>query len=164
MRTGKGRFCALATMALGLGITGCFGDSILSAGAKIAGGQISQLTAGEIKILNETVVGVLSSTNPGFTVEPMTDEQADALSNFFKANGLDSIADFEQLQQTAENDPDSLEGLDELSAAYNGGDAFDGENFDFDQIFNALFGAFGGDGSVGGGSGGTTTTTTNNVE
>ncbi|MCB9856732.1 MAG: hypothetical protein H6818_13715 [Phycisphaerales bacterium] len=161
MKSRNLRFCALATMALGLGLTGCFGDSILSAGAKIAGGQISQLTAGEIKILNETVAGVLASTNPGFTAEPLTDDQATALSNFFKANNLNSISDFEQLQQTAENNPDSLEGLDELSAAFNGGDAFDGENFDFDQIFNALFGALGGDGNVGSGGG---TTTISNVE
>ena len=35
MQTGKVRFCALATMTLGLGLTGCFGESILSAGAKV---------------------------------------------------------------------------------------------------------------------------------
>ncbi|MCA9254665.1 MAG: hypothetical protein KDA33_03465, partial [Phycisphaerales bacterium] len=117
MQTGKVRFCALATMTLGLGLTGCFGESILSAGAKVAGGQISELTANEIKILNETVVGLLASTNPGFTAEPLTDAQASAISSFFKANDLNTIEDFEQLQQTAESNPDSLEGLDELAAA-----------------------------------------------
>lgn len=154
MKTRTGRFCALATMALGLGLTGCFGDSILSAGAKIAGGQISSLTSGEIKILNQTVTDVLAATNPGFTAEPLTDAQADALSTFFKANNLNTIEDFESLQQTAESNPDSLEGLDELSTAFNGGENFDSENFNFDDLFNSLFGALGGDGNVG--TGGTT--------
>ncbi|HPF40029.1 MAG TPA: hypothetical protein P5081_03780 [Phycisphaerae bacterium] len=159
MQTGKVRFCALATMTLGLGLTGCFGESILSAGAKVAGGQISELTANEIKILNETVVGVLASTNPGFTAEPLTDAQASALSSFFKANSLNTIEDFEQLQQTAESNPDSLEGLDELAAAFSDSETIDPDNFDFDQIFNALFGALGGQGTVGSG-GGTSVTNT----
>jgi hypothetical protein len=150
MQLRKGRFCALATMALGLGLTGCFGDSILSAGAKVAGGQIASLTSGEIKILNETVVGVLASTNPGFTAEPLTDAQATALSSFFKANNLNTIEDFETLKQTAESNPDALMGLAELSAAFGNGEGFTEENFDFDQIFNALFGALGGTGGVGG--------------
>lgn len=144
-------------MALGLGLTGCFGDSIISAGAKVVGGQISSLSTGEIKILNQTVIDVLASTNPGFTAEPLTDAQADALSNFFKANNLNTIEDFEALKTTAETNPDSLQGLSELEAAFAGSQNFDAENFDFDQIFNALFGALGGTGgttSMGGTTGG----------
>lgn len=162
MKTQKGRFCALATMALGLGLTGCFGDTILSAGAKVAGGQIASLTSGEIKILNETVVGVLASTNPGFTAEPLTDDQASALSSFFVANSLNTLEDFETLQQTAESNPESLMGLDELASAFGNGEDFNADDFDFDQIINALFGASGGTGGLGG-LGGTTTTTTNST-
>ena len=147
------RFCALATMALGLGLTGCFGETIISAGAKVAGGQIASLTSGEIKLLNEAVVGVLATTNPGFTAEPLTDEQATALSDFLKANNLNTLEDFEALQQTAESNPESLEGLDALATAFNNGEGINVEDFDFDQILSALFGTGGGTGGLGGSTG-----------
>lgn len=161
MRTRTGKLCALATMVLGIGLTGCFGESIVSAGAKVASGQISQLTSGEIKILNQTVTDVLASTNPGFTAEPLTDAQAEALSSFLKSNNLNTIEDFEALKTTAETNPESLQGLDELAAAFNNGQDYQGQDFDLDAIFNALFGASGGTGTVGTGTGTGTNTNTN---
>lgn len=155
------KFMALALSVAAVSSTGCFfGESILSAGAKLASGQISQLTAGELQILNQSVIGLLGSQNPGFDPQPLTTEQAEAVSNFLKANNLNTFEDFEALAKIAEENPELLEGLDELAAAFEGSDTnFDPDNFtqeDLDQLLAALFGGadLGGFGQVGqGGSG-----------
>ncbi len=164
--------CGLAVSS-----TGCFfGDSILSAGAKLASGQISQLTPGELQILNQTISGVLAADNPDLQIEPLTDDQATAVSSFLAANNLNTFEDFEALGETARNNPESLQGLDELAAAFEGsGTDFDPENFtedDLNELLGSIFGGTDGGaleellGGLGGGgttnTGGTPTTGTTN--
>lgn len=168
MKSTRRRICALMAVLLPVGVTGCFGDNILSAAAKLASGQISDLTAGEIKILNDLAIGVLQSQNPGFNAPALSDGQAEALSVFFKANQLNTVEDFQQLSQTAQTDPSAIQGLDALAQAFAGsGMSIDPNNFDpntIDEIFGAIFGGSGlGSGTGGGslqgsGSGGTTQT------
>jgi len=162
MKTKRQRFCALVALMLPVGITGCFGDSILSAGAKLLSGQISQLTAGEIMILNDTVVGVLKAENPGFNPPPLTSTQAGALSTFFQANTVNTIEDAQNLAKTAQTNPDAIQGLDELAAAFAGSDLnIDPNNVDsttIDQIFESIFGGSNTGGGTGGGTQGGTTT------
>jgi len=163
------KLSVMLVCGLAISSTGCFfGDSILSAGAKLASGQISTLTAGELQILNQTVAGVLAADNPDFQLEPLTDDQATAVSNFLAANELNTFEDFETLGETAQNNPESLQGLDELASAFEGSNTdFDPENFSEDDLNELLGAIFGGtDGSAlegllggGGGSGGVTPTT-----
>lgn len=157
MKNRKGTLCALATTVMSVTLlTGCFGESVLSAGAKVAGGQMASLTANEIKILNQTVLDLLAGENPGFTPEPLTDAQANAVSSFLQSNSLNTFEDFETLEEMIRNNPESIQGLDELEAAFaDQAENFDEENFDFDALINKIFGASGGTGGVGtGGSGG----------
>ncbi len=153
------KVCALFACGLSVSVTGCFGDNILSATAKLLGGQISQLTPAEIQILNEAVLGVIASQNPGFTPTPLTQPQAAALVSFFKANNINSFEDFERLKQQVADDPNAIQGLDELAAAFEGADTgIDENNVEetLDAIVQSLFGGTvtGGTGT-GTGSGGT---------
>ncbi|MCG8404772.1 MAG: hypothetical protein MI923_06195 [Phycisphaerales bacterium] len=154
MNSRKLKVCTLLTAMLAVSVTGCFGDNILSAGAKVAGGQISSLTAGEIQILSQTVNDILASENPGFEPVELTETQAQALTDFFSANELNTFEDFETLSQTAQSDPDSIQGLDELAEAFaDAGSDLDPDNLDpndLDEILQSIFGGLG----VGGGTGG----------
>jgi len=157
MRNRKGTLCALGVTALSVTmLTGCFGESILTAGAKVAGGQMSTLSGNEIQILNQTVIDLLSNENPGFEPEPLTDTQADAVANFLKVNSLNAFEDFDALQQQFETDPASIQGLAELEAAFaDSAQNFNEEDFDLDALVNTIFGANGGTGGIGtGGTGG----------
>lgn len=158
------RYCALVALLLPVGVTGCFGDNILSASSKLLSGQISQLTAGEVQILNDVVVGVLQSQNPGFNPPPLTDTQAGALVTFFQANTINTLEDAQALAETAQNNPEAIQGLEELAAAFAGTeldiDPNDIDADDIDEIFGAIFGGAGTGGGTGGGtqtSGGTET-------
>src|SRR5690606_16222977 len=94
----NGMMCGLMTSVLSVSmLTGCFGESVVSAGAKVAGGQITTLTVNEIKILNQTILDVLMSQNPGFEGKPLTDVQAHALLAFFIANDFNTLEDLEKL-------------------------------------------------------------------
>lgn len=163
MKTRRQRICALVAFMLPVGVTGCFGDNILSAGAKLLNGQISQLTAGEIMVLNDVVVGVLKAENPGFNPPPLTSTQAGALSTFFQANTINTVEDAQLLAQTAQADPTAIQGLPELATAFAGSDLnIDPNNIDsatIDQIFGSIFGGSSTGGGTGGGTqtGGTTT-------
>lgn len=156
MKTKRQRICALVALMLPIGVTGCFGDNILSAGAKLLSGQISQLTAGEIMILNEVVVEVIKAENPGFNPPPLTSTQAGALSTFFQVNTINTIEDAQQLATTAQNDPDAILGLAELAAAFAGSELdINTDNIDastIDEIFGAIFGGAGTGGGTGGGT------------
>ncbi len=149
-------------MILGLSavsMTGCGAESILSATAKILGGQISQLTAGEIQILNQTALNVIGSTLNVETT-PLTLAQAEAVSSFLKINDLNTIDDFTTLASQAESNPESIEGLDDLADAFQGTDFDDEGEFDPSQLgnlFQAILGGVntgGGGGTGGGGNGG----------
>ena len=156
MKTKRQRICALVALMLPIGVTGCFGDNILSASAKLLSGQISQLTGGEIQILNDVVVGVIKAENPGFDPPPLTSTQAGALSTFFQVNTINTIEDAQQLATTAQNDPDAILGLAELAAAFADSELnIDPDNIDsstIDQIFGSIFGGASLSGGTGGGS------------
>lgn len=83
------------------------GGSILSAGTKIAGGNISGLTPDEIQIIGD------AATSVNEQVPTLSDEQADAISEFLVANNINSVDDV----QAVVDDPGMLvipEGLEEL--------------------------------------------------
>lgn len=154
--------CALLVAGLSVSVTGCIGETIFSATAKLLGGQISQLTPTEIQLLNEAVLSVLRAQNPGFNPQSLTTAQATALSNFFKANNINSLEDIESLKSQVQNDPNAIQGLDELAAAFEGSDTgIDETNAEdsLDAIVQALFGGTGtgsngdGDGNGSGGDG-----------
>lgn len=79
------------------------GGSLISAGAKVAGGNLSSLTADEIQILADAV----ADFNPDFKQE-VTDDQAAAAVEFLKANDINTIEDLQQLIEKADADPDSI--------------------------------------------------------
>ncbi len=145
MKSKNYKLCALFTAMLGVGLTGCIGESILSAGAKLASGQIGALTAGEIIILNQTAADLISSQNPNAPAPPtLTTGQAQALTDFFSANDLNTVEDFQALAEKAQSDPDSIQGLDALAAAFAGSETdIDPDNFDpntLDDVFDTLLG------------------------
>lgn len=144
MKSRNRKRCALFAAMLGMGMTGCIGESILSAAAKVAGGQIASLTAGEIIILNQTFVDIVGSQDPNSTPPTLTTAQAQALADFFSANNLNTFEDFQALSVTAPNDPGSIKGLDALAAAFAGsGTDIDPDNFDpdsLDGVLNTLVG------------------------
>ena len=144
MRTKRQKLGALIVSVAAISVTGCFGESILSAGAKVAGGQMSQLTPNEIKILNQTVIDLLSADNPGFNPLALTDPQADAISNFLSVNELNTFEDIEAIVDLAQTNPEQIQGLEELAAAFEGTDTvIDPDNLDpstLDDVFGSLFG------------------------
>jgi hypothetical protein len=145
MKSRNQKLCALFTAMLGVGMTGCFGESIVSAGSKVAGGQIASLTAGEIIILSQTVADLIRSQDPNANPPTLTTEQAQALTDFFTANNLNTIEDFETLAETAQNAPDSIQGLDALAAAFAGSATeIDPDDFDADSLDELLGMLFGG--------------------
>src|SRR5215468_1941165 len=93
----------------GIGLTllmaaGC-GDNIVTATQKILNGQICQLSANEIKALNQSAVSIGAQQTPPVTVPTLTDAQAAALSNFAAQNGLCTQADLQNLQNRINNGP-----------------------------------------------------------
>lgn len=79
------------------------GGNLITAGAKIAGENISALTADEVQVLADTVA---SRTGSGLE---LTDEQAADAVSFIQTYDINTIADIEALVQQAEEDPDSIE-------------------------------------------------------
>ncbi len=138
----KDRCIVLVATALVVSAAGCFGESVVTAGSKVAAGQISTLSANEIKILNQTIIDVLTASDPTLTPTPLTDAQAEAVSAFFVANSLDTIEDFEALADASQTDPSSIQGLDALAAAFADSESeFDSDNIDegdLDAIFEAV--------------------------
>ena len=82
MRSMKQKACVVMVSMAVVVMTGCFGESILSAAAKVAGGQISTLTAGEIMILNQTASDLVGTADPSVQVPALTQPQAVAVSDF----------------------------------------------------------------------------------
>lgn len=80
------------------------GGNILSAGAKIVGGQLTGLTPDEVQIVTDTVADVAGATD----APQVTDEQAQAAVDFLRANNLNSIHDLSSFIEQAANDPDSV--------------------------------------------------------
>lgn len=85
------------------------GGSLISAGAKVAGSNMTDLTADEIQILGD----VIASRSTRFAGVEITDEQADAAVDFLDANNLDSVSEIKALVDNPGNItiPDSVQAL-----------------------------------------------------
>ncbi len=148
IRTGLGGVFVAAITA---GASGCFPSTVgdlMGAGIKVLNGQISTLTAGEVKALNAVAIGVINES-AGSNLQPLSDAQAQAVAGFFEANNLDTPEDFQQLADTAAQDPSSIQGLDELAAAFQGTETnLDPNNLDPDELQGLLESIFTGNSSL----------------
>ena len=120
--------CALGGLSL---LSGCIfptdprtsnqgGGNILTATGKIASGQLASLTPDEIQILADTA----AQANPQIPDIQLTDEQAQAASDFLKANNVNTVEDIQQLIEQAQQDPNSIVIPDSVLSLINAG-AFD---------------------------------------
>ncbi|MBK9119912.1 MAG: hypothetical protein IPM18_09985 [Phycisphaerales bacterium] len=102
-----------AAALLGTLVGGCpFGDprlnnqggtNLLQAAGKIAGDRLHTLNPDDIQILTDLALQVTEANFP-----PATDEQAQAVVDFIKANGITTVASLQDLIARAEQDPDSI--------------------------------------------------------
>ncbi|HVP12405.1 MAG TPA: hypothetical protein VMV94_14610 [Phycisphaerae bacterium] len=138
MRLLKTGLCVVLMACIGLAAGGCGTDPLVSAGLKVANNQISQLTGAEIKALSDAAMALINSQG-GQTGQPLTDAQAAAVANFLLVNGINTPEDMERVSQQAEADPTSLQGLDELAAAFNV-DPNDPDPYVVRHVFEQLFG------------------------
>ena len=89
------------------------GGSLLSAVAKLSEGQISTWTPDEIQIVGDTVCELDEQTED----TALSDEQASAIGEFLVANEIDTVAQWQDVADRAEEDPDSVvipDGAEEL--------------------------------------------------
>lgn len=118
MNTRRAVFCASLVSGAFL-FAGCIGldgrtsnqggGNILTAGAKVLAGNMTTLTADEIQVLGDEI----STRSTRFAGLEITDDQADAASEFLVANDLDTIAEIQALVANPGNIqiPDSVEAL-----------------------------------------------------
>jgi hypothetical protein len=139
MATRRAAACAGFSLVL-LMAAGC-GDNIVTATQKILNGQICQLSANEIKALNQSAVSIAAQQTPPVTVPTLTDAQAAALSKFAAENSLCTQADLQNLQSRINNGPPFV-GVDELAAAF--GASFDANAVDAEDIATIFRGFIGG--------------------
>lgn len=117
-------FCALLVSAscflaacIGLNprTTGQGGGTLITAGAKVLGGTMTTLTPDEIQLLGDQI----AARSTRFAGIEITDEQAEAASDFLVANDIDTIA---ELQALIDNPggieiPESVQALIDAGAA-----------------------------------------------
>ena len=129
------------------------GGNILTAGVKVATGQMTTLTQDEMQVLNDQVGSLLQAVDPNAPVQEMTNEQADGLIDFLQQNslpgssstGLNSIEDIQAFAEAAQADPSILVVPQTLIDAYTGTiDNIDTENINVDELFSQLLGGLGG--------------------
>jgi NAD(P)-dependent dehydrogenase (short-subunit alcohol dehydrogenase family) len=109
------RILLVCVLAVGVSVaaSGCGAFEVLtlaSAGAKLAAGDVGELTAAEWEVL--TGAAADATGTPALALTP---EEAAALVVFLDANNIQSFDDFENFDVT--NPP---QGLDELAAAFSG--------------------------------------------
>jgi hypothetical protein len=105
---------------------------------KVGTNQMATLTGGEIKALSEAAVALINSETGG-TGQPLTDDEAAAVAAFLAANNINSPDDMQRVVTAGENDPSSVQGLDELAAAF-GVDPNDPNPDVIKNMFEQLFG------------------------
>ncbi|MFQ5423257.1 MAG: hypothetical protein ACE5F9_04680 [Phycisphaerae bacterium] len=124
------------------------GGSILSAGSKVALGQMTNLTQDELQILSDQVNSLITAANPNVPVQELTNAQADGFIDFLKQNavpgssaaGLNSIDDIQTFTQAAIADPTILVVPQSLIDAFAGTtDEIDTSNIDVNQLFDSVF-------------------------
>lgn len=123
------------------GSVGCGALALPSALAKLAAGNVGDLTPEEILALSQVAADFINSQNPGAAVE-LTPEQAAAIANFLDQNNVTTLEELEALFMEAETNPDAIVGLDELAAAFEGtADDFDPDSVtdeDLQELFDFL--------------------------
>jgi hypothetical protein len=102
MNARRAVFCALLVSAACL-LAGCIGlnprtsdqggGTLITAGAKVLGGTMTTLTPDEIQILGDQI----AARSTRFAGIEITDEQAEAASDFLIANDIDTIAELQAL-------------------------------------------------------------------
>jgi len=147
MKTRKAGICIALIGCLAIGTAGCGTDPLVAAATgamKIAGGQMSQLTATEVQAISQLVVNLINEETGG-SQPPLTAEQAAAIVAFLQANNINTPEDITALIEQAQQDPSSIQGLDELAQAFLGTESeFDPNNVDPETLAEILAGAFGG--------------------
>lgn len=93
------------------------GGNIITAGAKVAGGNISSLTPDEVQVLADKV----ASNTTDLDIPELTDEQAAAAVDFLVANNVNTIEDVQNLVEQAEQDPTSIEIPDSIQELIDAG-------------------------------------------
>ncbi|RMF80653.1 MAG: hypothetical protein D6744_08000 [Planctomycetota bacterium] len=93
------------------------GGNIITAGAKVAGGNISSLTPDEVQVLADKV----ASNTTDLDIPELTDEQAAAAVDFLVANDVNTIEDVQNLIEQAEQDPTSIEIPDSIQELIDAG-------------------------------------------
>lgn len=123
MNVRRAAFCVLLVSASSL-FTGCLGldprtsnqggGTLISAGAKVLSGSMSTLTADEIQIIGDEV----ASRSTRFNGLEISDEQAEAASDFLVVNGLNTVAEIQALVANpgSVEIPESVEALIDAGA------------------------------------------------
>jgi hypothetical protein len=118
MNARRAVFCATFVSAACL-FAGCIGlegrtsnqggGNLLTAGAKVLAGNMSSLTADEIQVLGDEI----SSRSTRFAGIEISDEQAEAASDFLVANKLNTVAEIQALVNNPGNIqiPESVQAL-----------------------------------------------------
>jgi hypothetical protein len=126
------------------GLAGCDAFTALT---KLGDCNAGFLTATEILALNVSARDFLAQADPPVTIDVMTDAQAQAVATFLELNDAQCAQEIEALAEQADSDPDSVQGLDDLAAAFEGTDSsFDPQNVtaeDLQAIFDSIFGSQG---------------------
>jgi hypothetical protein len=143
-------------VALLIGTAGCFPtevNDLVSGGMKLASGQIGALTAGEIKAVSDAAINALNSQagQTGETLDTITLEEAQAVVTFFDVNGIETYDDLASLAQEAQQNPDAVQGIDELAAAF-GEDAASFDPARLESLFGTMSSGY--SGGMGPGPGG----------
>lgn len=121
---------------LAISSTGC--DS-LTALTKLGDCSAGFLTSSDILGLNASVKDLLAQQNPPVDIPSLSEAQAQALATFLEANDANCASEIEALIEKADSDPESVQGLADLAAAFDGtNDAFDPENVSSSDLENIL--------------------------
>ena len=93
------------------------GGNLLTAGSKVVGGQMTEMTQDELQVLSDQLLTIALTTSPELADSPfnapLSNDQADALLDFLKANslpgqggaGLNSIEEVIAFAEAARSDP-----------------------------------------------------------
>jgi len=80
------------------------GGTVLSAIGKIEGGALTELTADEVQIMTDLLIGVLPGAD-----RTLTDAEADGVVAFLQAHNIQTLDEAKNLVDLAKDDPDAFE-------------------------------------------------------
>lgn len=115
MKRSRYLICLTMLGSLSFAVAGCDAFVIPGALLKVANCEIGELTATEIRVLSEAAADLINEQDPSANATGLTQEQAQAIVNFLAANNVKTCEDLENL---FEQDLESIQGLEELAAAF----------------------------------------------